>query len=63
MNVNTATFKEINKHPLISYEQTKKIFEYKKIVGYIKTLDELVNNGILEELEYNILQFYLKTID
>lgn len=63
LNVNTATFKEINKHPLISYEQTKKIFEYKKIVGYIKTLDELVNNGILEETEYNILQFYLKTID
>ncbi|MCQ2607371.1 MAG: helix-hairpin-helix domain-containing protein [Bacteroidales bacterium] len=63
INVNTVSFKEINKHPLISFEQTKKIFAYKKIVGTIKNLDELLKNNILEEKEYNILQFYLKTID
>ncbi len=63
LNVNTQTFKEINKHPLINFEQTKKIFAYKKIVGTIKNLEELLKNGILEDDEYNILQYYLKTID
>ena len=63
ININTATFKELNAHPLVSYEQTKKIFNYKRIVGTIKSPNELQNNNILTAEEYAILRFYLKTID
>ena len=60
---NTATFKELNAHPLVSYEQTKKIFNYKRIVGMIKTPKELQDNNILTVAEYAILNYYIKTID
>ncbi len=63
VNINTATFKELNAHPLVSYEQTKKIFNYKRIVGTIKSPKELQDNNILTAEEYAILSFYLKTID
>lgn len=63
INVNTATFKELNAHPLVSYEQTKKIFNYKRIVGMIKTPKELQDNNILTVAEYAILNYYIKTID
>lgn len=61
ININTATFKEINAHPLISYEETKNIFNYKKIVGTISSIEELRNNNIVTEEEYKILKFYIKT--
>ncbi len=63
ININTATFKEINSHPLISYEQTKNICDYKKIVKHISNIEELRQNNILTNDEYEILKFYIKTID
>ena len=63
VNINTATFKELNAHPLVSYEQTKKIFNYKRIVGTIKSPKELQDNNILTAEEYAILSFYVKTSD
>lgn len=62
-NINTATFKEINNHPLISYEQTKNIVEYRKIVGEIKDVEELRTNHIVNPDDFEILQFYIKTFD
>lgn len=61
ININEATFKEINQHPLISYEQTKNILNYRKIVGVVKNVDELRLNNIVTNDEYEILKFYLKT--
>lgn len=63
ININTATFKEINKHPLISYEQTKNIVDYRKIVGEIKDVEELRTNHIVNPNDFEILQFYIKTFD
>ena len=63
ININTATFKEINNHPLISYEQTKNIVEYRKIVGEIKDVEELRSNHIVNPDDFEILQFYIKTFD
>ncbi|MCR4800339.1 MAG: helix-hairpin-helix domain-containing protein [Bacteroidales bacterium] len=63
ININTATFKEINNHPLISYEQTKNIVEYRKIVGEIKDVEELRTNHIVNPDDFEILQFYIKTFD
>ena len=61
INLNTATFKEMVRHPLISYEQTKDIMNYKKIVGTIRNAEELRKNNIIPEADYEILQFYVKT--
>ncbi|MBP5370529.1 MAG: helix-hairpin-helix domain-containing protein [Bacteroidales bacterium] len=61
INVNTASFKEIVAHPLISYEQTKKIMQYKSIVKNISNPDELLINNILEREEYEKIKFYIKT--
>ena len=61
INLNTATFKEMVKHPLISYEQTKDIMNYKRIVGTIKNAEELRKNNILTGDDYEILKFYVKT--
>lgn len=63
ININIATFKEINNHPLISYEQTKNIVEYRKIVGEIKDVEELRTNHIVNPDDFEILQFYIKTFD
>jgi len=63
ININTATFKEINNYPLISYEQTKNIVEYRKIVGEIKDVEELRTNHIVNPDDFEILQFYIKTFD
>lgn len=61
ININTATFKEINSHPLISYEQTKKIMQYKKIVNIISAPEELLSNNILDKDEFEKIRFYIKT--
>lgn len=61
INLNTATFKEMVKHPLISYEQTKDIMNYRRIVGTIKNAEELRKNNIITGADYEILQFYVKT--
>ncbi|MBP5584703.1 MAG: helix-hairpin-helix domain-containing protein [Bacteroidales bacterium] len=61
ININTASFKEIVAHPLISYELTKKIMQYKSIVKNISNPDELLINNILEREEYEKIKFYVKT--
>ena len=61
ININTASFKEILAHPLISYEQTKKIMQYKSIVKNISNPDELLINNILDRDEYEKMKFYIKT--
>lgn len=61
ININTATFKEMQAHPYISYNQTKNIIEYKKIVGTIGTIDELQRNNIIKSTDYEILKYYIKT--
>ena len=61
ININTASFKEIVAHPLISYELTKKIMQYKSIVKNISNPDELLINNILEREDYEKIKFYIKT--
>lgn len=61
INVNEASFKEIVHHPLISYETTKNIVTYKRIVGEIKNVQELRDNNIVSADEYETLKNYIKT--
>lgn len=61
ININKATFKELVRHPLVTYEMAKQIFAYKEIVGTIQSIQELRNNNIISDQKYSELQFYLKT--
>lgn len=61
ININEASFKEIVHHPLICYETTKNIVNYKRIVGVIKSVQELRDNNIVSADEYTTLKNYIKT--
>jgi DNA uptake protein ComE-like DNA-binding protein len=58
ISLNTATFKEINAHPYISYEQTKAIFRFRN-KGLTINLDLLEKNKIFDSLEIKKLIPYI----
>ena len=57
--INTASFKEINRHPYISYEQTKALFNAKSKVGKFKTIQDLIELEIFDSLSAFRLNDYL----
>lgn len=63
INLNTADFKTINKHPYITYEITKKIFNYRKIMERITSLDELTKNKILNSEQLIRIEPYIAIED
>jgi DNA uptake protein ComE-like DNA-binding protein len=60
IDINKATFKEINAHPYISYVDTKRILKYRKIIGKFNNTKELIDNKLVEDSTYNKLRPYLK---
>lgn len=60
LDINTMEFKELLKHPYLDYKTLKKISDYKKVVGFIKSSDELIDNYIVEKEKMNKLKPYLK---
>lgn len=59
IDLNNNSFKEINKHPYIDYETTKKIFNYLKVMDTIKNIEELERNNIVSEEQLIKLNPYL----
>jgi len=59
ININKADFKEILRHPYISYEITKKIVNYRNKKGSFKSLEELMGQEILSPALYIKLKPYL----
>lgn len=53
IKINTASFKEINRHPYISYEQTKVIVDIRQRKGKIESIDRL---SLLDEFTDNDLK-------
>ena len=48
INLNTADFKTVNRHPYISYELTKRIFDWKrKTILTLENTREIVNDPVL----------------
>lgn len=58
-NLNTVTFKALNKHPYITFAQTKAIFKYKKIMGKFKHPKELIKNNLVDSVTYKKVVPYL----
>jgi competence protein ComEA len=58
ININTATFKEINAHPYITYEQTKAIF-YLRNKQAILSFNQLFENKTFSKSEIEKLKPYI----
>lgn len=58
LDINSADFKQINAHPYISYEQTKKIFTIRR-KGPIESTRQLVDNSIFTHDEMERLKHYI----
>jgi competence ComEA-like helix-hairpin-helix protein len=59
IDLNTVSFKDLNKHPYLDYIQTKNIFKYIDLMGNITDLKELLDNHIIDSLTYQKIQPYL----
>ncbi|MFA6947269.1 MAG: helix-hairpin-helix domain-containing protein [Pedobacter sp.] len=49
INLNTATFDEIKRHPYLTYKQMNAIIQYRSQHGSFKSIDDLRNVAILNE--------------
>ncbi len=59
INVNEATEDRIRRHPYIGRHISRGIIAYRKQAGRIKSIDELVTNGILSREEFEKVRVYL----
>lgn len=59
ININTSSFKEILRHPYVSYDITKEIVNQRKIEGPYASTTQLIELGILSESLFIKLKPYL----
>lgn len=60
INISSASFKEINAHPYLSYEQTKLILNYRRKHGGFNLLNDLVRERMLSPEEFDRILPYLE---
>ncbi len=60
ININLATFKEINRHPYISFDQTKDILNVKSKYGKFRSLQDLTKVTSLTQKDLDRLKPYLR---
>jgi competence protein ComEA len=58
-DLNTATEKDLARHPYIKSYSAKGIIKYREKVKEIKSGEELVKNGLLTEDQYEKVKFYV----
>lgn len=63
INVNTATFKQLIKHPYLDSYQVNAILEYRNIQGRINSIEELVDNKLLTEDVFQKINPYLEVLE
>jgi DNA uptake protein ComE-like DNA-binding protein len=59
LNVNTATFKELLRHPYLNYEQVKAIVNHRRKQGALRSLQELSNNEAFSAADLKRLAPYV----
>lgn len=60
ININKASFQELNTHPYISYDQVRDLMAYRRLYGKIKDVKALEDTGIFNEKEIERLAPYLE---
>lgn len=59
IKVNTATFKELLRHPYLEYKQTAAIVNYRKQHGDFSSFDDLLKIHLITETDIDRLKYYL----
>ncbi len=60
IDLNTASFDSLIRHPYLNIYQTKAILKYKEIVGDFSNMDQIYQNNLLTKEEFLQLRPYLK---
>lgn len=60
ININTASYKTILRHPYFNKNITSKLIDYRKFVKKINKPKELIKNNVLTKTEYIKLRPYIK---
>lgn len=63
INLNTATFEQLNKHPYLDSYQANAILEYRIIIGEISSVEEIVENNLLPEDLFEKIKPYLEAAE
>lgn len=58
-DINRSTFKQLVRHPYLSYEQVKAIFEYRRKYGKLKSWEQLRQLGVFTEADILRLTPYI----
>lgn len=59
LDINHATFSQLVRHPYLSYEQVKAVFDYRRKYGALKSLDELQLTGLFTAADVARLRPYV----
>ena len=59
LNLNRVTFKELLRHPYISYSQTRRIITYREMHGDFKSVEEILTNNLIKDKHYRKIVHYL----
>ena len=60
IDLNSIEFKSLNKHPYITYTNTKSILKYRKLMGRFKSKTELLQNHLVDSATYNKIKHYIR---
>jgi competence protein ComEA len=60
ININFTDVNELKGHPYCSYEEARKIIDYRSKKGYIQSVDQLLKDSIVELSVFNRFSPYLK---
>jgi len=61
LNINTGTFKQLLRHPYVSYEITQYIVNTRLEKGPFKSTEALMDDEVVSEMLYRKLRYYLTT--
>lgn len=59
ININTVEFKTLNKHPYMSYANTKAIFKYRQLMGGFLSTTEIIENHLVDTATYIKIKNYV----
>ena len=59
LNINKASFQQLNSHPYITYDQTRDIVNYRKIYGNIADIKHLISTNIFTQEEIERIKPYI----
>lgn len=63
IDINSAGFKDLIKHPYLNKQKVILILDYRKVMGSIKSMDDLVKNKVIDATDAQKLSQYFQILD